>query len=95
MSGLAYRRKFITPDPKRPRPTTKGGAVLAIASVYEANDWDRDEQAKYHGSLGLDDKELHLFDVDELRTILADLEQSSMILFEEPAGENAPQETRK
>ncbi|MGE3953529.1 MAG: hypothetical protein AB7F88_19770 [Pyrinomonadaceae bacterium] len=73
------------PDPiERPerRPRTLGDARRLIAKVYRANDWDEDEQIRWHAIIGLSEKPLADLNEDAVRKNVAELVAARMLILE-------------
>jgi hypothetical protein len=69
------------PDPKIERPATLGEARRQIREIYDANGWDAGEQERFEKMLGLAAGPLEKRRAEDIRTILARMESSRMILY--------------
>lgn len=69
-------KKAITADPKVARPQTIAQARELIKQTFREQDWDKHQQDVYCTMHGAD-----LSTADGVRTIIAAMERSRMILF--------------
>lgn len=71
--------KTVTPKPYRPKSI--GDAMKMIAGVFERNRWDVEAQSRYFKLKGIDAERIEGLTADEVRTLLAAMERSHLILF--------------
>ncbi len=69
--------------PKPFRPKTLGDAKRAIAAAFEKNRWDERSRFKYLEIHGVTPKEVNALSLGECRTILAAMEKSRIVLFQD------------
>jgi hypothetical protein len=70
-------RKTLKPDERIMRPKTISEAKQVILETFVFNDWDERDQKVYYSSVGVEGMEKP----EDVRAIIADLEQCKMILF--------------
>lgn len=71
----------LPPDKPKARPTNLGEARALIAEIFVLNDWNDEEAGRYLASLELGGKTLPECTRTDLMIIVADLENSHMLLL--------------
>ncbi|CAN5354067.1 hypothetical protein BH10ACI2_BH10ACI2_00160 [soil metagenome] len=68
--------------PKPFRPKTVGDAKSIVNSIFDKNKWTERDRLKYLEMHGVEPKQVEALQPGEVRTIVAAMEQSHMVLFQ-------------